>query len=119
MEHYLKVWYLKNAHWCAYRAVKKGYNSARIWVPPRDVTWDLDALLGEEERCRRSREIRRGANEVADRSGDTGARTIGSNVCSGLKEVPWHETSSKDKNVEVSTETAKVVKSICVQLVIV
>jgi pentatricopeptide repeat protein len=47
MEHYLKEGDLKNAHWCADRAIKKGHSSGRIWVPPRDVT---ETLMGYFEK---------------------------------------------------------------------
>ncbi|KAI4977490.1 hypothetical protein ZWY2020_059627 [Hordeum vulgare] len=43
MEHCLKVGDLKNAHWCADRAIKKGHSRGRIWVPPHDVT---ETLMG-------------------------------------------------------------------------
>ncbi|KAM3206827.1 hypothetical protein ACQJBY_062162 [Aegilops geniculata] len=114
MDHYLKVGDLKNAHWCADRAIKKGHSSGRIWVPPHDVTKTLMGYFEKKKDVDGAESFVEVLKKVQKDLGTVVFEPLVRTYAAAGKKFPGMRHRLKIENVELSEETDKLVDSICV-----
>ncbi|XP_044428218.1 pentatricopeptide repeat-containing protein At1g60770-like [Triticum aestivum] len=114
MKHYLKVGDLKNTHWCADCAVKKGHSSGRIWVPPHDVTKTLMGYFEKKKDVDGAESFVEVLKKVQKDLGTVVFEPLVRTYAAAGKKFPGMRHRLKIENVKLSEETDKLVDSICV-----